>query len=141
MERMHSIHIFNLHPEISPPELQLLRFLSEHDEGVNVTAIAKELDAPMPAVSRMMRRMESQNLIERKILPSDRRSIIVSITPKGLEDFNKYETRLKSFFAELLCNVPSSDFEDMMSRWNAIMDKMEILLEQKVRELRENEET
>lgn len=130
MNRLRKIQIFQLYPELTQGEAQLLTVVACRQDGITVSALAKQLDMPAPAVSRMMRGMESKGLIQRDILPRDRRNIIVTATPKGKEACNELKERFHCFFSELLKTVPSEDFDKLIENWNKLMDRMEVLLQQ-----------
>ena len=135
MDRMRRIRLYELHPSLSPAEGQLLTIIAQQKEGLTVSALAKALDMPMPAVSRMMKNLEQRNLLERRILPQDRRSILVTITPEGEECTEEFLTRLHRFFHELLQAVDPHDFDKLMQVLNNVMDQMEIVLERQLAEI------
>ena len=140
MERMQKIRFYRLHPEITPAEFRLLGIIASHPEGITVSGLAKMLGMPMPGVSRMMRGLESRGYIERRILPEDRRSIQVFITPVGMDAFQTFAGRLHGYFTDLLENVNTDDFYAMIRYWNGIMTKMEVLLEEHLERLEEESE-
>lgn len=140
MDRMQKIRIYRLHPEITPAEFRLLGFIASRPEGITVSGLAKMLGMPMPGVSRMMRGLESRGYIERRIQPEDRRSILVFITPAGMDVFGEFEGRLHRYFTDLLANVNPDDFYAMIRNWNGIMTKMEVLLEEHLERLEEESE-
>ena len=130
MERQKRFQINRIYPGLSSGEAQLLGTLDRYPEGITVSALAEELGMPMPAVSRMMRGMESKGLIERKVRPADRRNVIVTITAKGKAVGETIRRRLHQMFAEALSAVGQEDIERMLAIWNMIMDRMEALIEQ-----------
>lgn len=141
MDRMKKIRIYELHPDIAPAEGQLLTIVALREEGISVSALARELDMPMPAVSRMMRHMEDRGLIERRILPQDRRSILVTVTQKGKEEADDFMERLHGFFQKLLQGMDPQEFDHLMATWNRMMDRMEAALRDQIAELQKKTET
>ena len=129
MERMRKIKLYELTPWLSPVEERLLDTVEQGGDEVTVSVIAKELNVPMSAVSRMMRSMEQRNLITRTIHPKDRRNIIVAITPEGRSAHEKFQKTTSAFFMELLQEVGQEDLRQMLDGWNTVMDAMESLLE------------
>ena len=53
------------------------------DGAIYVSDLAKELHQPLPAISRSLRMMEQDGLIQREADPADRRKTLVRITPEG----------------------------------------------------------
>ena len=132
MDRMKKIHIYELNPELSPAEGQLLVVLSRKDEGVTVSELAKKTEVPMPAISRMMKPLEERHLIVRSISPSDRRSIIVTLTKEGQDTVNHLLGNLHHFFSEVMESFDPDDFDKMICLCNEMMEKMEIVLEKQL---------
>lgn len=64
--------------------------------GVSVGELAGFIRVSVPAVSRMLRKLERQELIERLSLPANRRSVYVRLTKEGQEllaEAEKQESR------------------------------------------------
>ncbi|MCD8144889.1 MAG: MarR family transcriptional regulator [Oscillospiraceae bacterium] len=141
ISRLRKVPVSRLHPQLTQGEWMLLNEVHCHGpKGVTVAALVKALEAPSPAVSRLMRGMEANGLIRREILPEDRRRVVVTVTPKG-EEINRIGTeRFHRFFRELMEGIPPEEFERMMVTWNQMMDRMEYLLQQMPAEMREGTE-
>ena len=131
MGRLKKIHLWQLYPALSPGEGQLLCELLTND-GVTVSALAETLGVPMPAVSRMLRDLEADGLITRQILPQDRRSIIVTITPEGRAVCGEMQARFHLFFRELTAPVSPESFDQLISGMNNMLDRMEDLLQKQI---------
>lgn len=137
MDRMRRIQIGQIYPQLSAGEEHLLSVIITKDEGMTVSALAEEMKMPMSAVSRMMRSMEERDLIERRIQPQDRRSIIVTVTEKGRRCCEELHARLHRFFLEMLSAFDPDEFDVMLGSWNALMNRMETVLEKQMAEIRE----
>ena len=61
----------------------LLELLWEHPEGLTVGEIADELAVEAPSITRTVRRMARQDLVEKHSHPTDARQVIVKLTAKG----------------------------------------------------------
>lgn len=68
--------------EITYPQYLVLLVLWETD-GIAVNDIAKRLILNTNTITPLLKRMETQGLIERKRSETDERKVIVSLTPKG----------------------------------------------------------
>ena len=132
MDRMRKIQIGRLYPALSPSEIHLLSIVIDSTEGLTVSAISERMDAPMSAVSRMMRSMEERSLIERKIMPQDRRSILVTITPEGRKACDELYECLHGFFAELIEVFEPDEFDVIMEHLHILMDRMELVLNRRL---------
>ena len=128
ISRMQSIPLGQLYPVLGPGEGRMLSILICSDGGLTVSALSEKMNAPMPTVSRMMRSMEERGLIERRILPQDRRSILVTATPHGEQVHKELMFFFHSFFSDLLVSFDSEEFDRMICDWNLLMDRMEELI-------------
>ena len=54
------------------------------ESGKNPKSLAKELDLENSSMTGLLDRLEKQGLLERQPDPSDRRGILIFLTPKGL---------------------------------------------------------
>lgn len=100
-ERLGRIHEARPVPELSRREfitLQVLRYNSEAG-SIRMGDLARLLEVPLPALSKMMQSLEPRGLVRREIDPTDRRFTLASITPDGLalaqkaEEHNDRNTR------------------------------------------------
>ncbi|MET9535604.1 MarR family winged helix-turn-helix transcriptional regulator [Streptomyces sp. NPDC006649] len=71
-------------------ELLLMRLWD--DDHQSQTALAKSLQLDRSTVTRTVQRLEQQGLIERHASPTDKRAVIVSLTPAG-SDLREAVTR------------------------------------------------
>ena len=63
----------------------LLGYIRLHgqDGAVYISDLVQELHQPLPAISRTVRQMEQDGLVERFADPADRRKTLVRFSPKG----------------------------------------------------------
>ena len=137
MDRMRKIRLNLLFPELSTADGHLLGILLAHEGGMTVSELAQELDLPMPAVSRGMRSLEERGLIVRTIRPEDRRHIIVRITETGRQTMDRFYACYHAFFTELMtppAGAEAMPFEEILTNWNTLMDRMELLLRQQTQQ-------
>lgn len=85
---------------------KILEYLLKHD-GVIQKEIASACHIEPASVTSLLRRMEEDALIERKILNGNRRSLYVYLTPKGktmalhvIEALDQLEEQILSSFTE-----------------------------------------
>ena len=109
---------------ITHVQLNILYILAKyHPTVIPVFKIKKELIVHNPDLTRLLDRLETKELISRKICLDNRRRFDVSITKKGLDLFEKAHLDLKKslhqFFAEDLT-------EEEAIQWIKIMNKIEL---------------
>ena len=68
--------------------------LHGQDGAVYISDLVQELHQPLPAISRTVRQMEQDGLVERFADPADRRKTLVRFTPKGYEACRQCEAAL-----------------------------------------------
>ena len=141
MDRMRKFQVRKLFPELAPPAEDMLRVLYSKDDGITVSELTRELNVPMPAVSRLMRDMEAKGLIERSIHTQDRRSIIVSATAKGKQLYDDFQLCMKEFFTRLVEPVDPESLDRLFAAWNMMMDRMELVIEQMTTEQKARDES
>ena len=72
---------------LNPGSLYVLDVLM-HYEKLSMSEIGFKLAMPKPHVTNQVDKLIVENMVERFFDPADRRIINISITPKGIEDFN-----------------------------------------------------
>lgn len=54
------------------------------DEGRSMTALAEDAALPAPTLTKIVDQLVDQNLVFRRVDPTDRRRVLVQLTPRGL---------------------------------------------------------
>ena len=81
---------------ITGQQFNILRVLKgQYPNSISATAIKSRLLDQNSDVSRLLDRLESKNLITKKICPNDKRASDVHITAKGLELLGSIDKREK----------------------------------------------
>ena len=127
MNRMKRVPFPRLYPNLSPAEADLLSIVRSRDEGARVSEIAQALELPMPAVSRLLKSLEERELIVRTVLPKDRRSIVVTLTPQGEQTLQEMKECMHAFLCESLEGVDPEEFDQMIREWDHLLDRMDAL--------------
>jgi DNA-binding MarR family transcriptional regulator len=87
-------------------------------EPVRVTELANHARVSLPTLSGLVASLESQGLLERTVLRSDRRGVVLRLTPAGLEARTRAEETLAQ---QLLSIVESgSDGDSLRSAISAL---------------------
>ncbi len=81
---------------------------AKHCDGVSVSAIAERMQTSLPGLSRMLRMLEQQGLIERFSDPVDRRNTLVNLTEEG-QKRHRHAAALATEYIELMTDELSAD--------------------------------
>jgi len=102
----------------------VLMTIEEHGQNgtIYVSDLAAAVKQPLPAVSRALRQLEQDGLIERITDPNDRRKTLVRITPKGYEMCHQCEQALRDYFASVLARLEPEQVAQMDALRGALMD-------------------
>ena len=115
-------------PKCHFPMLEgLLAAIQVHgqDGAINVTQLAQQFKKPMPVISRGLRQLEDDGLIERETDPNDRRKTLVRITPKGYADSNLCEEALSDYFDCVMARLTPEQLEQITALKDVLMDAIE----------------
>lgn len=86
---------------ISYSEFRLLN-LFNFQQYYTVKELAEKLDITSGAITQIVTNLEKKKLVDRKIVPEDRRSIIVHLTQEGKELVKRINKELTSIHEEIL---------------------------------------
>lgn len=85
MQLINNMRLPLLLQEITPAEFSLMCCVGEAESPISVAQTANSMGVSMPAVSRLLRTLEADGLIERRTDTNDRRSVLILLTEKGKE--------------------------------------------------------
>lgn len=89
----------------------ILGKLSEHPDGLRVSAIAEFLSVEIPLVTVLLQDLESLALVTLGRDPLDGRAKVVQLTPQASKLVPTIEAELRSHIRPLIKNVPAADLE------------------------------
>lgn len=104
---------------ISPIQIQILIFVTYHqDKMCTVSHLAKEFNITKPTISDSVKVLAKKELIVKETVPTDTRSYIITITPKGKRLVNKVETFVNPFRSIInkLSDERQSELYDNLSK-------------------------
>jgi DNA-binding MarR family transcriptional regulator len=88
------IHQFLASIDMYPGQYHLLNLLSQYEDGLNQKEIGKNLFIKPSSVNQILVKLEKMNYITRTIDSSDKRVLIVTITPSGKEILEKGKEKI-----------------------------------------------
>jgi DNA-binding MarR family transcriptional regulator len=94
------IHLLLNKIDLYPGQHKLLFFLKEND-GLSQKDLSKKLNITPATVNVMVRRMEKQNILERRKDQNDQRIIRVFLTKKGYDLISKSQEAIKTIENEM----------------------------------------
>lgn len=105
----------------------VLMTIEEHGQNgsIYVSDLAAAVKQPLPAVSRALRQLEQDGLIERITDPNDRRKTLVYPTEKGLDASRQVEAAISRYFERVICRIPEEQREQLFSLTGVLLEAVE----------------
>ncbi|MFF1379696.1 MarR family winged helix-turn-helix transcriptional regulator [Streptomyces sp. NPDC058308] len=94
-------------PRLSALQLEAL-LITRRSPGINLTGLAVEVGATLPAVSRLCDRLEAAGLLCREPAPTSRREIGLALTQQGTDVINALLVRRSQLFGDVLSRMPTA---------------------------------
>jgi MarR family transcriptional regulator for hemolysin len=92
-------------------------------EGLNQAALAEQMDLQPISLARLLDRLQSQSLIERREDPADRRAYRLFLTPEGralVDDLDSVRTKIAQ---EVLGGVEEAAIQSALETLSAIREQ------------------
>ena len=123
-------HIYLLHWPLhkAPYRAHRILHLSKPDSvrrTIYVSDLAAAVKQPLPAVSRALRQLEQDGLIERITDSNDRRKTLVRPTEKGLDASRQVEAAISRYFERVICRIPEEQREQLFSLTGVLLEAVE----------------
>lgn len=113
------------------PQFVLLNHFSHRPHEVKtVTGVASAMQQPQPGVTKTIQKLVARKLLRADPSPDDKRSKLLTITPKGLELHARALAAFVPRFAEVFDGWDEADMEQLVAR----LDKLKVWLDTKGRE-------
>jgi DNA-binding MarR family transcriptional regulator len=93
--------------ELTLAQAQLLRLVRR--EPLSTGQLARELGVSAPAVTQLCDRLFAKNLIQRRTSDTDRRSVVLDLTPEGRSLIDGLRRRRNLLMEELLSRLEPAD--------------------------------
>ncbi len=102
--------------DLTAQQYNVLRLLrADHPDPLPTLAVAERLVSRAPDVTRMIDKLEARGLVTRTRPPHDRRTVLVAITPAGLELIDRVAGPLQECHARQLGHLPADDLAALAS--------------------------
>ena len=106
---------------VSRTEVGVLRTLN--DGPRRITELAAEERVTQPAITLLVNRLEERGWVKRIPDPSDRRAVLVSLTPKGEETFAQLRAEYRALLHEEMATLDDAEVETLATAVE-ILDKL-----------------
>jgi DNA-binding MarR family transcriptional regulator len=106
---------------VSRTEVGVLRKLRTGPR--RITELAAEEPVTQPAITLLVNRLEERGWLKRVRDPSDRRAVLVSLTPKGEEVFEQLRAEYRALVHEEMGMLDDSEVETLAAAVE-ILDKV-----------------
>jgi DNA-binding MarR family transcriptional regulator len=120
--------------EMTLPRFELLAALDRVPDGLTMGELSRWLMVTKGNITGIAERLSEDGFIKRQPTPTDRRSFVVTLTPKGRRLFKEMETEYERFLDEIFADVSIDDFDAFTGVLARIKEAIEALREQQGRQ-------
>jgi DNA-binding MarR family transcriptional regulator len=109
--------------QLTASQYNMLRILrGAGDAGVTCSLATERMLTPDPDITRLLDRMEAQELIRRERSKDDRRVVITRITPRGLELVGRIDEPLDCLFHRIVGRVSKPKLRELIDTLEALRE-------------------
>lgn len=91
---------------------------------ISSTKLAKLLSLNKSTMSRNLDNLIKDGLVTKETHPSDRRSIIIRLTDKGINIFNKIESDMDEYYKNIFISIPENDRPQVLNSLQILIDSI-----------------
>lgn len=115
------------------PRFELLAALDRVADGITMGELSRWLMVTKGNITGIAERLSEDGFIKRQPTPTDRRSFVVTLTPKGRKLFKEMETEYERLLDDLFAEISIEDFDSFTGVMAKVKDVIETLREQQGR--------
>tara|TARA_R110000824_G_scaffold266287_2_gene455282 strand:+ start:2084 stop:2542 length:459 start_codon:yes stop_codon:yes gene_type:complete len=112
---------------VTRPQWRVLTWLQRH-EGINQSALADMLELDAMTLCRMVDRLQSADMVERRTDPEDRRAWRLFLTQKGIALTEQLKPIGEQLLQEALNGVPARDrdqFQQLLEQFRSNLQSID----------------
>jgi len=94
--------------DLSVPQFRTLAYLNYY-QGASLSDIAEFIGLTPPSMSKLVDGLVARQLVTRDFSTSDRRRVILALTPAGQATFQATRTATQAFLARRLAGLPAEE--------------------------------
>ncbi len=106
-------HFVDSKSAITPLQLEALLYVHTHPKST-VSVLGAYLQLSSSAIAQLTDRLAKASLLNRTPNPRDRRSVMLSLTPKGTRVFSRLHKAHSEHMKELMSLLPEKDIKELM---------------------------
>ena len=95
------------------PRFDFMSQLQRVPEGMTMGELSERMMVSGGNISGIATQLVKEGLVNREPLPSDGRTYVAKLTPKGLQEFSRMAARHEEWVIELLGNLPREDVDQL----------------------------
>lgn len=111
------------------PRFELLAALDRVPDGLTMGELSRWLMVTKGNITGIAERLSEDGYIKRQPTPTDRRSFVVTLTPKGRKLFKEMESEYEHFLDEIFAEVTIDDFDSFTGVLARVKEAIETLRE------------
>jgi|SRR5689334_3149767 len=109
---------------ITLPQFDVMAALARHENGITMTELSRQLMVSNGNVTGIIERLVAEKLVLRQAPETDRRSFIVSLTPKGATQFSAIARAHEGWVDEFLVEIDALEAESMIERLDGLVRRV-----------------
>ena len=118
---------FGLDERLFPSEIHTVEAIGK-EPGINVTELAREMGVTKGAVSQMIRKLVTKNLVTRLKGMRNEKEVLLELTPRGRQAFQGHEKFHAESYNVFLDKIKAISTEDIET-FERILSKIETVLD------------
>jgi DNA-binding MarR family transcriptional regulator len=108
------------HTGVTPDQFTILRWLTEHPEGLTQRALADLMASDANTITAILTRMEKAGLVERRSHEKDARCNLIVLCETGQALHTRLQPLASELQRELLAAVPAAAYDDFLRHLEAV---------------------
>jgi DNA-binding MarR family transcriptional regulator len=119
-----ALAVYNL----TPPQYAVMKTIDSCQNSITVTALAEATHQVMPTITGILNRLEERALVIRRRSPTDRRTLLVSVTPTGAAVLSEFSQTIRVGVKSLLSEISPADRQHLLRAIRTLKNKLETSL-------------
>ena len=119
-----ALAVYNL----TPPQYAVIKTVAGCQNSICVTALAEATHQVMPTITGILNRLEERGLVVRQRSQTDRRALLISITPAGQAILTEFGQTIRAGVKSLLAEISPTDRQNLLQSIRTLKDKFETSL-------------
>lgn len=106
------------------PRFDLLAQLERAPDGLRMGELSERIFTTGGNVTWLVRALESEKLVTRRVSPTDKRAAIVRLTAAGKRHFAEMAQAHERWIADIFCALPSTNRRAMHAQLGIVKDRI-----------------